>query len=123
VLRGRGPFDPRRGAEKTWLYAIALNCLRDHARRRSAEQRALDRTAVPVPDDWPAAGLDGLLERDVVHRSLEILSEDERLAVALRFGADLTMPEIAKVIREPLTTVEARIYRALRKLRAELGGG
>ncbi len=30
------------------------------------------------------------------------------------------MPEIAKVIREPLTTVEGRIYRALRELRAEL---
>jgi RNA polymerase sigma factor (sigma-70 family) len=120
VLRGRGPFDPRRGAEKTWIYAIAMNCLRDHARRRSAEQRALDRTAATVPEDWSAARLDALLERDVVHRSLEVLSDDERLAVALRFGADLTMPEIAKIIREPRTTVEARIYRALRKLRAEL---
>jgi RNA polymerase sigma-70 factor (ECF subfamily) len=121
VLRGRGPFDPRRGAEKTWVYAIALNCLRDHARRRSAEQRALERTAATVPpEDWPAARLDALLDHDVVHRSLEVLSDDERLAVALRFGADMTMPEIAKLVRQPLTTVEARIYRALRKLRAEL---
>jgi RNA polymerase sigma-70 factor (ECF subfamily) len=121
VLRGRGPFDPRRGAEKTWVYAIALNCLRDHARRRSAEQRALERTAATVPpEDWPSARLDALLERDVVHRSLEVLSDDERLAVALRFGADMTMPEIAKLVRQPLTTVEARIYRALRKLRPQL---
>jgi RNA polymerase sigma-70 factor, ECF subfamily len=121
VLRGRGPFDPRRGAEKTWLYAIALNCLRDHARRRSAEQRALDRAVARVPDVEPGLPLDALLEQDAVYRSLAVLSADERLAVALRFGADLTMPEIAKVIGEPLTTVEARVYRALRKLGSELG--
>jgi len=120
VLRGRGPFDPRRGAEKTWLYAIALNCVRDHARRRSAEQRAHDRTTTPAPRDWSEARMSALFERDEVHRSLEVLSEDERLAVALRFGADLTMPEVARLTRQPLTTIEARIYRALGKLRAEL---
>ena len=31
------------------------------------------------------------------------------------------MPEIAELLGEPLTTVEGRVYRALRKLRAELG--
>jgi DNA-directed RNA polymerase specialized sigma24 family protein len=41
--------------------------------------------------------------------------------VALRFGADLTVPEMAKVLDEPLTTVEGRVYRALRKLRSRLG--
>ncbi len=55
-----------------------------------------------------------------MRRGLEVLSADERLVVSLRFGADLTMPEIAKIIREPLSTVEARIYRALEKLRAKL---
>src|SRR3954469_18380152 len=43
VLRSRRPFDPRRGSEKTWLYSIALNLVRDHARRRSAEARAYER--------------------------------------------------------------------------------
>ena len=42
---------------------------------------------------------------------------EEREAIALRFGADLTVPEIAEVLGEPLTTVEGRVYRALRKLR------
>ncbi|MEA2298617.1 MAG: hypothetical protein QOF77_1553 [Solirubrobacteraceae bacterium] len=118
VLRTRRRFDPRRGGEKTWLYAIALNCLRDHARRRSAEQRALERGGHPSPA--PADG-DALLARDLVQRSLGALSEEERVVVALRYGADLTMPEIAKVIRQPLSTVEGRVYRALGKLRSELG--
>ena len=56
-------------------------------------------------------------------RALSVLSTDERHAVALHFGADLTMPEIARLIREPRTTVEGRIYRALRKMRDELLSG
>ncbi|MCW2990174.1 MAG: polymerase sigma factor, partial [Solirubrobacterales bacterium] len=41
-------------------------------------------------------------------------------ALALRFGADLTVPEIAKLLRLKLSTVEGRVYRALRKLREDL---
>ena len=43
ALRSRRRFDRRRGSAKTWLYAIALNLLRDHARRAAAEGRALER--------------------------------------------------------------------------------
>jgi RNA polymerase sigma-70 factor (ECF subfamily) len=121
VLSTKRRFDPRRGSEKTWLYAIALNCLRDDARRRSAEKRALERTGAPADDRRAASAAEEVLDRDLVRRGLETLSEDERLIIALRFGADLTMPEIARVIRAPLTTVEGRVYRALGKLRAELG--
>jgi RNA polymerase sigma-70 factor, ECF subfamily len=56
-----------------------------------------------------------------VMEAMEALSAEEREAVALRFGADLTVPEMAKVLDEPLTTVEGRVYRALRKLRSRLG--
>ena len=42
VIRARRRFDPRRGSEKTWLYSIALNCLRDHARKAAAEARAME---------------------------------------------------------------------------------
>ena len=64
-------------------------------------------------------GLLAVEARDTVAKALGALSGEERDAVALRFGADLTVPEIAKLLREPLTTVEGRVYRALRKLRAE----
>ena len=120
ILRARRRFDPRRGSEKTWLYTIALNCLRDDARRRSAETRALERTGAPTQMGPAAPGADAVADRDLVRRGMAVLSDDERLAVSLRYGADLTMPEIARVIGEPLTTVEGRIYRALGKLRTEL---
>ncbi|HEX8075710.1 MAG TPA: sigma-70 family RNA polymerase sigma factor [Thermoleophilaceae bacterium] len=119
VLRARRPYDPRKGSEKTWLYTIALNRLRDHARRQAVESRAIER-AVPVTAGESSGGFDLVEERDSLARALETLSDEEREAVSLRFGADLTVPEIAKLTREKLTTVEGRVYRALRKLREEL---
>jgi DNA-directed RNA polymerase specialized sigma24 family protein len=42
--------------------------------------------------------------------------------VALRFGADLAVDQIAAALGESRTTVEGRLYRGLRKLRGRLGG-
>ena len=122
VLRARRPFDPRRAAEKTWLYTIALNLLRDHSRKQATGQRVLEQVAARDPRAAPDPALAAVGERDTLERALECLSAEEREAIALRFGSDLTVPEIAKLKSEKLTTVEGRVYRALRKLRDELGG-
>src|SRR6476646_12084453 len=45
ALRKRALFDPRRGNPKAWLYSIALNLVRDRARRAAIEQRALARAS------------------------------------------------------------------------------
>ncbi len=119
ALRARRRFDPRRGSEKTWLYTIALNCLRDHARRRATEASALEQVG-SVPGTHEGEMLESLAERDRLSRALGTLSEEEREAIALRFGADLSIPQIAKLTGEPLTTVEGRVYRSLRKMRDAL---
>jgi RNA polymerase sigma factor (sigma-70 family) len=122
VLRSRARFDRRRGSEKTWIYTIALNLLRDHARREQAEHKAVERVASPVsargasePGDYEAID-----DRDALARAMRTLPDDEREALALRYGGDLTVPEIARLTGQPLTTVEGRVYRALRKLRTKL---
>ncbi len=116
VLRSGWRFDRRKASEKTWIYSIALNCLRGHHRRRRAEERAVVRAAPGEGGLWT----DPIDDRDAVNRALAVLSDEEREAIALRFGAELTVPEIAKLLGQPLTTVEGRVYRALRKLRQAL---
>jgi RNA polymerase sigma-70 factor (ECF subfamily) len=119
VLRSRTRFDPRKGRQKAWVYAIALNLLRDSARRSQTESRALERATVGAgpQEAWPHDALD---VRDELKRALAQLSAEERDVVALRFGADLPVKEIATAIGESLTTTEGRLYRALRKLKGEL---
>jgi RNA polymerase sigma factor (sigma-70 family) len=121
LLRARRRFDRRRGSEKTWLYAIALNCLRDHGRRKAAEGRALERAEQPAEVSNPGAALGRIESHGDLSQALEALSAEEREAIALRYGADLSVPEIAKLTKQRLTTVEGRVYRGLRKLRDELG--
>jgi RNA polymerase sigma-70 factor (ECF subfamily) len=120
ALRHRRRFDLRRGSRKTWLYAIAVNVLRDHLRRRAVEAGANEQSDRLAP--VRSLETDAVENRDLVSRALEALSSEEREAIALRFGADLSLPEMAKLLGEPLTTMEGRVYRALRKLRDPLGG-
>src|SRR5215212_10813236 len=76
VLRARTRFDRRRGSEKTWLYAIALNVLRDHVRRNAAEARALSRIG-QLREGVPDARIEAVGPRDEVARALAMLSDDE----------------------------------------------
>ena len=126
ALRARRRFNPLRGSTKNWIYAIALNCLRDHARHESAGRRAVERTAaLTTPDPHEDSTADHYVrtaERVEIMQALETLSAEEREAIALRFGAELTVPEMAKLLGEPLTTMEGRLYRALPKLRQALEG-
>ena len=116
----RSRFDRRRASGSTWLYGIALNLARDHARRAVTHDRAMDRVAASGTGAAPEEPADARLS---VMAAIAQLSAEEREAVALRYGADLTAPQIAAVLDEPLTTVEGRIYRGLRKLRPLLDAG
>jgi len=120
VLRSRTRFDPRRGSGKNWVYSIALNLVRDHARRQGVETRAVERVGAR---DWHEAD-DGALrsveDRDELACALATLSDEEREAIALRFGSDLQLREVARVLGEGESAVEKRISRGLKKLRQAL---
>jgi RNA polymerase sigma factor (sigma-70 family) len=121
VYRTRVRFDTRRASEKTWIYGIALNLIRDHARHHAVVHKPHPgvewiRSEGGASDD--AAVIE---DRDLIGRALEQLSTEEHEVVALRFGADLTNPEIARITHESLSTTEGRLYRALRKLREIIG--
>lgn len=120
VLTTRRGFDRRKASEKTWLYTIALNLLRDHTRRAAVGNRVLEHVAAGARPADEDSTLDAVERRDELERALACLSSEEREAIGLRYGACLTLPEIAKLTDSPLTTIEGRVYRALRKLKRAL---
>ena len=123
MLRSRKRLDPRPDSERRWMYTIALNLLRDQARRNTHERLALRAIGMPGPlratpaSDPALAAVD---RRDQLQRALSNLSDREREAIALRFGGDLTLRDVARVLKEGESAVEGRVYRALAKLRDQL---
>ena len=119
VVRTRRRFDRTKGTEQSWIYAIALNLLTDHQRRAGVERRALETAAyagVGNASD-PLARVD---DRDALFRALNRLDADSREVLALRYGADLRLKDIAKLTDRPLSTVHERLQRGLRSLQSEL---
>src|SRR2546423_10913379 len=71
ALRARRRFDPRKGSEKRWLYAIALNLVRDAARRGTTERIALEAVGMAAPRSH--APLDSIDQRDELAGALAAL--------------------------------------------------
>ena len=110
--RRRSLRDP--DAVEAWFNRILVNVCRAELRRRSH--------AVPVSNLEPAADGDhaSLGQRDELTRSIRILEPDEQLLLALRFGRDLTVPQIAATTGMREGTVKWRLNTALQHLRAAL---
>ncbi len=113
IVRSRRRFNAAKGSEQAWIYTIALNCLRDHLRRAGAERKAYGRIEPASEQDAFAH----VADRDLLARGLDELEPGEREVMALRYGADLRLQDIAQVTGLPLTTVQGRLYSSLRKLR------
>jgi RNA polymerase sigma factor (sigma-70 family) len=117
-------FDDRRATVTTWLLAIARNQVVDHFRARARRPPAvsldeLSETQLdPTGHGSPALGVAPELES-----ALSGLGERERELIALRYGADLSGPQIASVTGLSVANVQQILSRSLRRLRAELERG
>lgn len=106
----------------TWLYRITFNLCSDALRRR----KRLDRGSVSLEDagELPdrRVGLEQDLQDDeqkrAVRAALEGMDEKYRVVLILLYYQDLSYEQIADVLQCPLKTVETRLYRARRQLRA-----
>ena len=121
ALRAWGRYDPERASVATWLLVIARNLLVDHLRSsRRTRERPLDDllandAALTAAPDRHDLGLPPDLER-----ALAELSERERELIALRFGGDLSCPEIAALTGLTLANVQQILSRSLRRMRSSL---
>ncbi len=121
ALRAWDRYDPSRASVATWLMSIARNLVIDHYRAcRPGPQRSLDDFQGDFDEhlavwDKPNMGLDPHLEL-----ALAKLSDRERELISLRFGADLSGPEIAALTELSLANVQQILSRGLRKMRASL---
>jgi RNA polymerase sigma-70 factor, ECF subfamily len=114
---------------KSWLYRIALNCVRDYFRKKRwtalfSSLESFSGPEEPSGDEWIASNAPGpeekLLQKEFwrqVDLSLQPLSVNEREAFVLRFYDQLDVAEIARVMKKNENTVKTHLYRAIKKVK------
>ncbi|WP_432137785.1 MULTISPECIES: sigma-70 family RNA polymerase sigma factor [unclassified Streptomyces] len=117
--RGRAGYAPERGAFPAWLAGITRRKVADAlaARGRRAELAMAVAARLPAPAQGAGGGQEAVLDRVVVARALERLSEPQRRVLCLAFYQDLTQTQIAGVTGWPLGTVKSHTRRGLDRLR------
>lgn len=109
----------------TWLFTIARNLVIDMRRRRSMasleemceaadEERPFE---VASHDKTPFDHLATLEHGELVTEALLTLDPLHREVLVLRFHEEMSLEEIARVTRAPLSTVKSRLYRGLAALK------
>lgn len=97
-----------------WFTRIVVNVCRDELRRRSRRPQLVTLEADAGAGPEPAAADPDL------PAALGRLTPEEQGLLALRFGRELTVPEIAAQLRTPEGTVKSRLHSAFQHLRAAL---
>jgi len=100
----------------TWLYRIAYNCSREHARRRK-ELVGVDEEQLQGEQDPQT--VDPGLRHDLMY-ALSLLPLHERTAVVLCCQNGLSHDEAARVLEVPLGTVKTNVLRGREKLKRTL---
>ena len=121
----RGEFAGR-SAVKTWLFAVANNCITDHLRARRRRSRV---ESAPGPSrEWCGAGegrivaetpLDAAIEAESRQRVVWLLAqlpEPQREVVAMKVMGGLTFAEIAEATGCPVPTIKSRMRYGLSKI-------
>jgi RNA polymerase sigma factor (sigma-70 family) len=125
-LRVFRSLDGFKGESKfsTWLYRVTWNLCADWLRRNRRPNRraAMIEEADSLPDGRvdPEEGFLEEEQRAAVRQALSELDEKYRGVVDLHYYQKLSYDQIAVVLDMPVKTVETRLYRARKMLRASL---
>jgi RNA polymerase sigma factor (sigma-70 family) len=124
AFRQRARYDLTRPDARPWLYGIAGNLVRRHARDEIQMLRALQRTGVdPVTESFTEAAdarVGAGAAFPVIAAALASLSREQRDVVLLVAWADLSYDQVAEALGVPEGTVRSRLNRARTRLRAAL---
>jgi RNA polymerase sigma-70 factor (ECF subfamily) len=105
-----------------WLFRIARNAIIDHARTQRSTEPLEAAAEVGTVERGPEQQAITASEMDRVTAALARLTDDQREVVALRFFAQLSPAEIARVMGRREGTIRATQFRALAALRRLLEG-
>jgi RNA polymerase sigma-70 factor (ECF subfamily) len=115
----------------TWLMRIAFNLVRDHTKSqkfrfwKNAAATAIDAQDVSQHLASGASSAEAQViarERvEIVHKTLQKLSDRQRSVFVMRFVEEMELSDIATATGMSLATVKTHLYRAVGAVRERLG--
>ena len=107
----------------TWFFSIVYNLLKNEYRRSgySSEyaEHVINRTTEEQDDNLDVK-LDDKLFDAALRQELSQLDAESRLLFSLRFEEEMTVPQIAEVMKIPEGTVKSRQHTIIRNLKQKL---
>jgi RNA polymerase sigma-70 factor, ECF subfamily len=120
MLRGIQSYSIQGVPFSAWLYRIARNRVIDHMRRQPAKT---DLTLEEARVETIASGesvIDNALQRDEIMKAVQVLTDEQRQVIILKFIDDLDNATIASVMGKTEGAVKSLQHRALDTLRHHL---
>jgi len=123
VWRRASTYDPADGSVVGWIMNQARSRAIDRFRFEHRKKRVNIYVDNPLPttaanDPQQACHLEE--QNRVLRNALEVLTQEERQVIETAFFSELTYPEVAAKLNQPLGTVKTRIRSGLGKLREAL---
>jgi RNA polymerase sigma-70 factor (ECF subfamily) len=114
ALRYRSGYDRSKGEPVAWLLGIARRCA-----SAALAARAQDHAEIADTPDSRSFEEDSVRRLTLAAAVAQLGDRDQEL-IALRFGADMTAAQIARILDARTNAIEVALHRALDRLRSIL---
>lgn len=81
---------------KGWLYSVASNIVKDFYRKKYRHKQTTLEESVPSLADGPAQKVESMLTNENLRQAIAELTEDQQEVIALRFGYEMSIRDVAK---------------------------
>lgn len=130
VMKNIGKYDPSLSF-RNWLLSIATNAFRDSYRKKKRwDQRMLKYTSQEMKDKafaalkdtspLPLEEVEAAEQQAMVQKALLALNEKSRMVLTLFYFQQLSLEEMAVVLKVPVGTVKSRLHQAKKKMQQQL---
>lgn len=114
----------------TWIYAIALNRMKNHLRQKKIRQTvSMDevnswdeetRPQWPDPSPTPEESVAKTMQLEAIQKALDTLQEGAKSIFILHYFQHMPLEQVASIVGKPLGTVKVYLHRARKTVRKVL---
>ncbi|GAB4282298.1 MAG: sigma-70 family RNA polymerase sigma factor [Candidatus Promineifilaceae bacterium] len=99
-----------------WLYGVASNVVKEHYRQKNRRQQTQLHEGIPSFDADPDDHLESVFQSEQIQMLIKELTEEQQQVLALRFGFEMPIKEVADTMGKSEGSVKMLQARAIASL-------